>query len=258
MKFLKNHYLNIILAAVIAAMFFFSFRLFGDSPAAPDLVIFGLLCCLLISMQVFESGEHIRAQLRAIQGKIAICQPTQTTETQRDRLELALVSGSAIALGTNPYLSSEIAEGIKKTLDTLHPHAESMPASRRSTTSLPVIDPSPDAQERAIQAMASAGPRVTKEDIEAEIAQEHYFTAEQGASHAQAFNPRDHGDVAPVLGRLTFCVLVLRNGFTVTGESACVSAANFNAQIGRDIARDNAIEKMWLLMGFRLADKLAA
>jgi hypothetical protein len=55
---------------------------------------------------------------------------------------------------------------------------------------------------------------------------------------------------------LTFCVLVLRNGFTVTGESACASPENFDAEIGRKIARQNAIEKMWPLMGFNLKQKL--
>jgi hypothetical protein len=56
---------------------------------------------------------------------------------------------------------------------------------------------------------------------------------------------------------LTFCVLVLRNGIMVTGQSACVSAANFDAEIGRKIARKNAVEQLWPLLGFRLADKLA-
>jgi hypothetical protein len=56
---------------------------------------------------------------------------------------------------------------------------------------------------------------------------------------------------------LTFCVLVLRNGFTVTGESACASPENFNAEIGRKIARQNAISKVWPLMGYELRSKLA-
>ena len=56
---------------------------------------------------------------------------------------------------------------------------------------------------------------------------------------------------------LTFCVLVLRNGFTVTGESACASPENFDAAIGRKIARENAVNKIWPLLGFRLRDELA-
>ena len=50
---------------------------------------------------------------------------------------------------------------------------------------------------------------------------------------------------------------VNRNGFTVTGESACVSPENFNAEIGRKIARENAINKVWPLMGYELKSKLA-
>lgn len=67
------------------------------------------------------------------------------------------------------------------------------------------------------------------------------------------------GDTTPpsALGLLTFRVLVLRNGFTVTGESACASPENFDAAIGRRIARENAVQKIWPLLGFRLRDKLA-
>ena len=62
----------------------------------------------------------------------------------------------------------------------------------------------------------------------------------------------------PALNLLTFCVLVLRNGFTVTGESACASPENFDAELGRKIARQNAVQKMWPLMGYALRERLAA
>lgn len=90
-------------------------------------------------------------------------------------------------------------------------------------------------------------PRVTDADIDAAIASEHYFTAREGCEGAGNSNYPDES-----LGLLTFCVLVLKNGFTVTGESACVSPANFNAQIGRDIAYGKAREKIWQLEGYRL------
>lgn len=57
---------------------------------------------------------------------------------------------------------------------------------------------------------------------------------------------------------LTVCALTLRNGFTVTGESACASPENFNVEIGQKIARSNAREKIWPLLGFRLRDLLSA
>lgn len=95
-------------------------------------------------------------------------------------------------------------------------------------------------------------PRVTPADIEAEIASEHYFTALDGVP------PDAHIDntTADSLSCLTFCVLVLKNGFTVTGESACVSPENFDAEIGRKIARQNAVDKIWPLLGFRLRDAI--
>ncbi|MFG0602512.1 Gp49 family protein [Delftia sp. WSY_4] len=111
--------------------------------------------------------------------------------------------------------------------------------------------------EDEIQSKGLTAPRVTPQDIEDEIMSIHFFTAEQGARHQDAVNPLDHGDVPSTLALLTFCVLRLRNGFTVTGESACASPENFDAAIGRRIARENAVQKIWPLLGFRLRDKLA-
>jgi len=55
---------------------------------------------------------------------------------------------------------------------------------------------------------------------------------------------------------LTVCVLTLRNGFTVTGESACASPENYDKEIGERIARENATEKIWMLEGYLLKQKL--
>nr|WP_233115725.1 Gp49 family protein [Aggregatibacter actinomycetemcomitans] len=52
------------------------------------------------------------------------------------------------------------------------------------------------------------------------------------------------------VGVLTICVLTLQNGFTVTGESACLSLATYDAEIGRKIARNNAEDKVWQLEGY--------
>lgn len=57
---------------------------------------------------------------------------------------------------------------------------------------------------------------------------------------------------------LTVCCLTLRNGFTVTGESAAASVENFDAEIGRRIARINAREKIWALEGYLLKQVLSA
>ena len=115
--------------------------------------------------------------------------------------------------------------------------------------------------EQEIKSRASVAPRVAPADVENEIASEHYFTAADGYRSAPCFDPNGQPtDCLPPpapLELLTFCVLVLRNGFTVTGESACASPENFDAEIGRKIARLNAVEQVWKLMGFRLRDKLA-
>lgn len=113
--------------------------------------------------------------------------------------------------------------------------------------------------EQEIQAKgADVAPRITPADVEANIASEHYFTAADGVvgaftnaqiAQGRGVSPDEIGRLKPALSLLTFCVLVLRNGFTVTGESACASPENFNAEIGRKIARENAVAKVWPLMG---------
>ena len=117
--------------------------------------------------------------------------------------------------------------------------------------------------EQEIQSKGLTAPRVTPADIEANIASEHYFTARDGRRGAIAdgtYVGRErpqHKDADLVaLDLLTFCVLVLRNGFTVTGESACASPENFDAELGRKIARQNAVQKIWPLMGYALKEQL--
>lgn len=103
---------------------------------------------------------------------------------------------------------------------------------------------------------ADVAPRVTPADIEANITGEFYFTAADGVQGASGHRPSSVR-AGTALGLLTFCVLVLRNGFTVTGESACASPANFNADIGRKVARENAIQKVWPLIGYALKEQMA-
>ena len=106
--------------------------------------------------------------------------------------------------------------------------------------------------EKKIQEKGLTAPRVTPADIEANIVREYYFTALDGAYGATGMPP---GDIN--LGLLTFCVLVLKNDFMVTGEPVCVSPENFNSEIGRDIARENAIQKIWPLMNYALRERLS-
>lgn len=101
--------------------------------------------------------------------------------------------------------------------------------------------------EAGIQAKGKNFPRVTPDRIEEVIVGEYFFTADSAVKGCPVMDP---------LKLLTFCVLVLKNGFTVTGESACASPENFDPEIGRKIARENARNKIWLLEGYLLRDKL--
>lgn len=112
-----------------------------------------------------------------------------------------------------------------------------------------------DAIEQEILAKGLTAPRVTPADIEANIIDEVYFTALDGYEGATGENRYGRMNNLP-LSLLTFCVLVLRNGFTVTGESACASQENFDAEIGKKIARQNAVAKIWPLMGYALKQRL--
>lgn len=124
--------------------------------------------------------------------------------------------------------------------------------------------------EQEIQAKGLTAPRVTPADIEANIASEHYFTADDGVvgamanqtvlSDQEAYDKfiGKAADIPQPLELLTFCVLVLKNGFTVTGESAVASPENFDADIGRKVARANAVQKIWPLLGYALKEKLAS
>ena len=111
------------------------------------------------------------------------------------------------------------------------------------------------------RAGANRAPRVTPDDIEAAIASEFYFRASEGAKHPNHVELHN-GPVGGKLGTarplelLTIAVLVLRNGFTVVGTSACASPENFDAEIGRKVARADAVRQVWPLLGYALRDAL--
>jgi hypothetical protein len=56
--------------------------------------------------------------------------------------------------------------------------------------------------------------------------------------------------------KITHCQITALNGFTFTGEAACVDPANYNKDKGEDIAFDNAFDKMWVCYGFALQQYL--
>jgi hypothetical protein len=93
--------------------------------------------------------------------------------------------------------------------------------------------------------------KTTNAELEAAIVSEHYFTARHGrigaldcGQYVGREKPALENFDLDALGCITFCVLQLKNGFTITGEYTFVSQATFDAEIGRAIARKNAIEKL--------------
>lgn len=90
--------------------------------------------------------------------------------------------------------------------------------------------------EKEIQEKGLTAPRVTKDHILNLVTKEQYHVFEGST--------------------FTSCLLTLMNGFTVHGESACASPENFDLELGRKIARDNAVNKIWMLEGYALRERL--
>jgi hypothetical protein len=111
----------------------------------------------------------------------------------------------------------------------------------------PAVVSEEDAIEAAIQAKNKTAPRVTPAALRDVIAGEYYATADRAFRGTPTL---------PAMELLTICVLVLRNGFTVIGHSACASPENFDAEIGRTIARQNAEREIWPLLGYELKERL--
>lgn len=116
-----------------------------------------------------------------------------------------------------------------------------------------------DAVEQEIRSKGFNAPRITPQDVEAAIASEHYFTAAEGfMGHAWATMSDSRSIKPPApLEVVTICVLVLKNGFTIVGHSACASPENFDAVIGRKVARQDATQQIWPLLGYVLKNVLA-
>ena len=90
--------------------------------------------------------------------------------------------------------------------------------------------------EQEIQDKGLNAPRLTPADIDSVIVGEDYYVFPNTT--------------------FTVCLLTLKNGFNVSGESAAASLENFDAEIGRKIARENARNKIWALEGYLLKQKL--
>lgn len=95
--------------------------------------------------------------------------------------------------------------------------------------------------EGMIQAKGKTAPRVRPQDLD------------------DAIDPRVAVQYHVFPGsNTTVCLLTLKNGYTVTGEASCVDPANFDEEIGREVAFKNARSKLWPLLGFALQERLVA
>lgn len=95
--------------------------------------------------------------------------------------------------------------------------------------------------ENDIQAKGLTAPRVKLDDLNANIV-----------------NIEIVKHIAPSGQVLRWAVLTTRSGYAVTGRpSVSVSPKNDNAELGEEIARDNARNELWALMGYALKERLA-
>ena len=103
--------------------------------------------------------------------------------------------------------------------------------------------------EREIVEKGKTAPRITPQMLEDQVLAEYWGRASDLFKEAPELK---------ALQCLTVCVLVTKNGFTLIGSSACASPENYDAEIGRKIARGKAIEQLWPLLGYELKTNLNA
>jgi hypothetical protein len=78
--------------------------------------------------------------------------------------------------------------------------------------------------------------KLTREDIEASVASKYFHRVPNTT--------------------VTICVLTLKNGFNTVGTSACVDPAEFNAEIGTQVAFEDALNKIWNLEGYLMKQRM--
>lgn len=103
--------------------------------------------------------------------------------------------------------------------------------------------------EAEIQSKGLTAPRLTPGHIDAQIVAEYWGRASDLFSQTP---------IVDSMKCLTIYVMVLKNGFTIVGKSACASPANYDAELGRKIAKEDARRQIWALEGYLLRSQLAA
>ncbi|MGI9142494.1 MAG: Gp49 family protein [Fluviibacter sp.] len=112
-----------------------------------------------------------------------------------------------------------------------------------------------DKIQKEIRRKKLKAPRVKPDQIKKVVLMKFYFTAWEALfkDKPDDWNP----PLKALLDTHIFCVLAMKNGFIVTGESACVSPENFDRELGEKIALRHAEAKIWPLLGYEMKSKLA-
>lgn len=104
--------------------------------------------------------------------------------------------------------------------------------------------------------------KITPAMIEGQIVAEYYFSgldglqgADQGDKLAFKIAP-GYTEAREDMRLVTFCILVLKNKFMSVGKSAVADPANYDQEIGRKVAREDALRQLWAPMGYQLRSRL--
>lgn len=100
----------------------------------------------------------------------------------------------------------------------------------------------------AAAAAVQVGPRASKESIEAKIREVHYIRPSLALNRSVS--------ATDGLRTMTICLIEMQNGFIVTGESAPAAPENFNEDLGKQFAYENAFRKLWPHEGYLLRERL--
>ncbi len=104
-------------------------------------------------------------------------------------------------------------------------------------------------EQTEVECAANAtAPRVSLQSMKDKIKAEYHFTADKAVEGCP---------VVDELKLLSVCLLVMQNGFTLIGKSAPASAENFNAELGKKLAYEDAIRQLWPHEGYALREKLS-
>lgn len=293
-KFFEALSRNVVATVLLVlAVIFIGYKLATMGPQAASLAMMAIVCTVFVLAYLVAALDAHKAELAKLlepqrgHGSTSDAHDPYSAKAHRQRLEsdaMQALAYRALDMASPVDAGNRMRQAIDAMLGTVPvtmciaackcgPNEGCNNCPRNVLATKPTTEavmrasghaPTADPVEVMIQAKGKTAPRITPADIEANIIDERYFTALDGAKGAYHAG----GDVHPVggspskevtqtLGLLTFCVLTLRNGFTVTGESACASPENFDAEIGRKIARENAVNKIWPLMGYELRTQLA-